>query len=108
MADAWSENEIELIVEDYLNMLAAEVSGRSYSKTEHRQNLLARLINRSKGSIERKHQNISAILVEMGVPYIDGYKPLRNYQRHKLYYLNGALDERFVLKPHGYIATGVA
>ncbi len=36
---------------------------------------------RSDGAIERKHQNISAILIELGFPYISGYKPLRNYQR---------------------------
>ncbi len=26
-------------------------------------------------------QNISAVLIELGYPYIDGYKPLRNYQQ---------------------------
>jgi hypothetical protein len=31
-----------------------------------------------------KHQNISAVLIEMGVPYIDGYKPRFNYQRSLL------------------------
>ena len=80
----WSEREVELIVADYFDMLAAEVSGRRYSKTEHRQLLIRRLRDRSESSIERKHQNISAVLVEMGVPYIDGYKPLRNYQRQFL------------------------
>ena len=39
------------------------------------------LQGRSDPSIERKHQNISAVLLEMGLPFIDGYKPLRNYQR---------------------------
>ena len=32
------------------------------------------------GSVERKHQNISAVLIEAGYPYINGYKPLGNYQ----------------------------
>jgi hypothetical protein len=40
----------------------------------------ALLKGRTKGSIERKHQNISAVLIEAGYPYVDGYKPLRNYQ----------------------------
>jgi hypothetical protein len=39
------------------------------------------LDGRSKSSIEFKHQNISAVLVGMGLPYIDGYKPAKNYQR---------------------------
>ncbi len=84
MAESWSENEVELIVADYLDMLAAEMTGRPYSKTEHRRRLIGRLRDRSEGSIERKHQNISAVLLDMGVPYIDGYKPLRNYQRQFL------------------------
>jgi hypothetical protein len=34
---------------------------------------------RSKGVVERKHQNMSAILIELGLPHIEGYKPLGNY-----------------------------
>ncbi len=62
-------------------MLRIELSGRKYNKTEHRRALMERLDNRSDGSVELKHQNISAVLIEMGVPYIDGYKPQSNYQR---------------------------
>src|SRR5207247_2008306 len=32
------------------------------------------------GSIEFKHQNISAVLVSLGLPYIEGYKPRGNFQ----------------------------
>jgi hypothetical protein len=39
------------------------------------------LTSRTKGSVEFKHQNISAVLLQMGLPYIDGYKPARNYQQ---------------------------
>ncbi len=35
---------------------------------------------RSHGAVERKHQNISAILISLGCPYIDGYKPLGHGQ----------------------------
>jgi len=38
------------------------------------------LNGRSPGAIEFKHQNISAVLIELGFPYIDGYKPRSNYQ----------------------------
>ncbi len=81
MSDAWSEVEIRAIVEDYFAMLQAEMKGIDYNKTAHRKILIQQLINRSHGSIERKHQNISAVLIDMGCPYISGYKPLRNYQR---------------------------
>lgn len=80
MASNWSRVEVEAIVADYVSMLDAELRGESYSKTAHRRALSAMLDHRSDGSIERKHQNISAILIELGYPYIDGYKPLGNYQ----------------------------
>jgi hypothetical protein len=38
------------------------------------------LIDRPEGAIERKHQNISAVMRELGRPWISGYKPLGNYQ----------------------------
>lgn len=61
-------------------MLQLELSGLDYNKAQHRRDLQPLLNRRSESSIERKHQNISAALIEMGMPYIDGYKPLRNYQ----------------------------
>ncbi len=80
MAKNWSDSEVEAIVGDYFDMLASEVVGRTYNKSEHRRAMIDRLDGRSEGSIERKHQNISAVLIGMGIPCIDGYKPLRNYQ----------------------------
>jgi len=62
-------------------MLETELRGRSYNKAAHRRALGKLLSNRSDPAIERKHQNISAILIELGFPYINGYKPLGNYQR---------------------------
>jgi hypothetical protein len=38
------------------------------------------LTGRSDGSVEFKHQNISSVLVELGLPYVKGYKPRGNYQ----------------------------
>lgn len=78
---AWSVQEARLAVEDYFSMLAEEMRGRDYNKAEHRRALRLRLENRTDASVERKHQNISAVLIEMGLPYIDGYKPLGNYQQ---------------------------
>jgi len=67
-------------VADYLSMLDAELRGAPFNKTAHRRALSAALNQRSDGPIERKHQNISAILIELGYPYVSGYKPLGNYQ----------------------------
>lgn len=80
MAGSWSRAEVEATVADYRAMLALELSDQPFNKTEHRRKLLKLLNDRSERSIERKHQNISAVLIELGYPWIDGYKPLGNYQ----------------------------
>jgi len=71
---------VQAIVADYFSMLEKELRGIAYGKTEHRRALRPLLAGRSDPSIERKHQNISAILIEAGFPYIRGYKPLSQYQ----------------------------
>jgi hypothetical protein len=62
-------------------MLDSELRGIPANKTQHRHRLSVLLDSRSHSAIERKHQNVSAILLELGLPYISGYKPLGNYQR---------------------------
>jgi len=80
MSDDWFPEENAVLVADYLSMLAAELRGESYSKTAHRLALTPHLKGRSKGSVEFKHQNVSAVLIDLGYPYIEGYKPRFNYQ----------------------------
>lgn len=79
MAD-WSREEVEATISDYFEMLGAELSGVPYSKAGHRRRLVERLQQRSESSVEFKHANISAVLIELGFPYIAGYKPRSNYQ----------------------------
>ncbi len=81
MPTNWSKSEVEAAVKDYFNMLHLELIGAKYNKTEHRHELMRKLNDRSHGSVELKHQNISAALIEMGIPYIEGYKPRFNFQR---------------------------
>ena len=80
-SDPWSRAECEAIVADYIDMLSRECRGESFNKSQHRRVLQKQLQNRSKKSIEFKHQNISAILLEEGHIYIRGYRPAKNYQR---------------------------
>lgn len=77
---AWSDDELDAIVADYFSMLTAEQRGEPYVKA-HRKAALRRQTGRSHGSIEFKHANISAVLEELGLPWIFGYKPRRNYQQ---------------------------
>ena len=76
---AWSDLENDAIVADYMAMLSADLSGQSYSKAEHNRTL-QQLIGRGRGSIEYKHQNISAVLKGIGETELAGYKPAFNYQ----------------------------
>ena len=81
MGEDWSHEEVEATVADYFGMLGKELRGLEYNKTEHRHRLAGLLSVRSDRAIERKHQNISAVLIKLGFPYISGYKPLGNYQQ---------------------------
>ena len=77
----WSREEVEATVADYLDMFRSEMAGVPYSKAEHRRRLGKLLNNRSEPSIEYKHANISAAMIDLGCGYISGYKPRHNYQR---------------------------
>lgn len=76
----WTDEENDLIVADYFAMLADDVIGRPYKKAEHRRALVTLLGDRSEGSVEFKHQNISAVLKGLGEDWIPGYKPAFNFQ----------------------------
>lgn len=75
----WDDAELDAIVADYFAMLKAELSGQPYVKSHHSKALMQE-IGRTHRSVEFKHQNISAVLDELGMPWIEGYKPKRNYQ----------------------------
>lgn len=76
----WTRDEVEAAVADYFEMLHRELSGVAVNKAERNAQLRRVLHGRSKGSVEFKHANISAVLTLHGYPYIDGYKPRFNFQ----------------------------
>lgn len=75
----WTREEVAAIVADYLLMFRLYLSGQPFSKTEHRRRL-QQTIGRSEGSIEFKHQNISAVLCDLEMQWLGGYAPRGNYQ----------------------------
>src|SRR6185312_14351138 len=81
MSEDWSPEEVAATVADYLVMLDHELRREPYNKKDHNRRLQTLLHGRSDGAIEFKHCNISAVLLELGFPCIDGYKPRANYQR---------------------------
>lgn len=77
--EPWTETEIDAILKDYFEMLRLEQCGERFNKAAHRRRL-AESIERDDSAMQYKYQNISAILAELGIPFIQGYKPLRRYQ----------------------------
>lgn len=80
MSESWSAEEVAATVADYMTMLEQELRREPVNKAEHNRLLRSSLRGRSKGAVEFKHANISALMIELGLPYIDGYKPRGNYQ----------------------------
>ena len=78
MPNAWSREEVEATVADYFAMLDKDCAVSHTTKRNTTGIFQDLLPGRSRGAIEKKHQNLSAVLIEMGYPYIDGYKPLGN------------------------------
>lgn len=76
----WNREEIEAAVRAYVRMLVSELRGEVYVKSDVVRELAPLLPDRTRPSIERKFQNVSAVLDEEGLDWIDGYKPLPHYQ----------------------------
>ena len=96
----WQDDELDAIVADYFDMLEAGLAGRPYVKLRHSEALMAR-IGRTHRSVEFKHQNISAVLDELGMPWIPGYKPKRNYQNA----IFDAIDRYLTVHPAVLVAS---
>lgn len=76
----WSIAEVSATVADYLRMYRLYLSGQPFNKAEHNRRL-RETVGRSKGSIEFKHMNISAVLGDLDMQWLAGYAPRANYQR---------------------------
>jgi hypothetical protein len=81
MPKHWSRQEVEATVADYFAMWAKELRREQFNKAQHNRALRALLQDRTKQAVDFKQRNISAILIELGYQYIDGYKPAGNYQQ---------------------------
>lgn len=75
----WSPLEVESVVATYFEMLQLELAGTTYVKQAFIRREIE-IAGRSRGSVEFKFQNISAVLLERELPFIDGYKPSANFQ----------------------------
>lgn len=74
----WSDDELRASIEAYQRMLRAEARGAPLKKSDVVDELV-RTTGRTKGSIEMRLQNLSAVLKDHGADWIDGFKPLSHY-----------------------------
>lgn len=79
IGSVWSRAEVESIVPAYFEMLKLELSGKSFVKKSFINDQM-KFSGRSRGSVEFKFQNISAVLSNLNLPFVYGYKPSKNYQ----------------------------
>jgi hypothetical protein len=94
---SWSRAEVELLVADYLEMLTLELAGQKFNKAAKRRALMPLLNKRSDGSIEFKRRNVSAVLLEIGYPTLQGYLPAENWQSILMEVVIEQLEESMVL-----------
>lgn len=80
VGEDWSLQEVTSTVASYFEMLRREALQQQYKKSEFNLELREVLNGRSKASVELKHQNVSAVLDGLGLPFIAGYKPRGNSQ----------------------------
>lgn len=75
----WTDAELGIATKAYLQMLFAELSGVTNNKTAIKRALCAGpLASRNESSVDRRMQNISAVLYEQRMPYIAGFRPAHN------------------------------
>lgn len=77
---AWNEQEIRAAILEYFKLLNAQLAGRQVNKSAIYTKLSTLFPKRSNKAFELKFQNISAILYEENLPYVDGLRPRSNYQ----------------------------
>jgi hypothetical protein len=80
IGEDWTQEEVDATVSTYFEMLLLEARQERFNKSERNVALQQKLKGRSKASVELKHQNISAVLHGMDLPFISGYKPRGNSQ----------------------------
>lgn len=93
---AWTELELDVLLQSYREMLLAEVAGEPYVKRRFNDEV-QRATSRSRAAIEFKFCNLSAVLIDLGRVHIPGYKPRYHYQHDMLEFVRNRLGNFPVL-----------
>ena len=87
-----------------MQMLRLELEGTKYVKAQFNRDLRANeLAARNKGSVERRMQNISAVMQELKLPFIRGYLPIGNVGARVKPIIISAIEKHSVGMP--WVAT---
>lgn len=88
----WSDLAVERAVAGYFDLWKQNLSGQNPVKLQkYRQ--ISEATGRSVKSVERKFQNISAVLERIGLPWLPGLAPLRNYQTALIAAVEAIVDD---------------
>jgi 5-methylcytosine-specific restriction protein A len=75
----WTHDELRATVEAYISMLKMQESKTPFSKSQINDSLRLELLKeRSKASVEYRMQNISYVMVSLGLKTVKGYLPKSN------------------------------
>ena len=89
----WTFAELVIVVNAYLDMLEMEIEGRKYVKKHIKEGIMPLLNGRR--SIDHRLQNITAVMMGMGMPWVKGYAPLAGQRRPDLEWaVEHCLEER--------------
>ncbi|MGG5889812.1 DUF3883 domain-containing protein [Falsiroseomonas sp. HC035] len=75
----WTASQVNHCVAAYTDMLQHELAGQSYVKATYNEQVRL-ATGRSKGAVELKFANVSAVLDEMGLRWLKGYLPREHGQ----------------------------
>lgn len=78
MNKTWTDAELKKSIISYFEMLNYEKKKTPYIKREVNRKLQKKLPGRTDKSIEYRWQNISSVLSDNKISFINGYKPARN------------------------------
>jgi len=91
----WTDDEIWAAIDVYFEMLFRRLRGEDFVRVTFLRSLAGRTHGRTVSSAGRKLQNISAVLVDMGLTRLDGFAPASNFQTR----LGELVDEYLRLTP---------
>jgi hypothetical protein len=75
----WDQGELTASVDAYFELRRRLDAGEKLVMKQALESIVKRALpRRNKGAVERRMSNISAVLIELGMPWCQRFKPLRN------------------------------